>query len=224
MMLGRPARERAFALLNRDLRRAARRSGAPALTITETSNRDVRYPELVPTLLDWYEHVDAKARFDQPATGPSCWTRSPAPWSPPDAPREQTFGLAVGYLDSHPPVPRTSLQGSTLLAAHHASPSDSGDRAAMARLAADRFLGEGRAPILEWLIARKVSHRHPELLDVAAGELEDPSVAAHIMRRLRRLPLDALPDGLAGRVRLCLEAEQEETRTQARLLLEKMGI
>jgi hypothetical protein len=220
---GGSARERAFAALNRDLRRAARRSGAQVLTISQTANEDVRYPELIPTLLDWYENVDAKADLAQPRDRAQLLDAVARSLITPDAPREETFHLAVRYLDSHPPVHQAALQGSTLLASHHASPSDPKVRADMARLAGDRVLGEGRAPILEWLIARKVSRRHPELLDLALGELEDPSVAAHIMRRLRRLPPDALPADLEDRIRPYLGAEQDESRIQARLLLERIA-
>src|SRR5690606_13400259 len=60
------ARGRAFARLNRSLRRAARRQGAPVRTIIETSNDSVRYPELIPTLLDWYENLDAKVALPAP--------------------------------------------------------------------------------------------------------------------------------------------------------------
>lgn len=222
MPFGGSARDRAFAALNKDLRRAARRSGAPVLTISRTSNESVRYPELIPTLLDWYENVDAKTRLAQPRDRAQLLDAVARSLVTPDAPHEETFGLAVRYLDSHPPAHQADLQGSTLLASHCASPSDPGDRADMARLAGDRELGEGRAPILEWLIARKVSRRHPELLDLALRELEDPAVAAHIMRRLRRLPPDVLPADIADRVRPYLDAEQDESRKQARLLLEKI--
>ncbi|WP_152352160.1 hypothetical protein [Brachybacterium subflavum] len=222
MPFGGSARDRAFAALNKDLRRAARRSGAPVLTISRTSNENVRYPELISTLLDWYEDVDAKTRLAQPRDRAQLLDAIARSLVTPDAPHAETFRLAVRYVDSHPPTHQADLQGSTLLASHHASPSDPDDRADMARLAGDRELGEGRAPILEWLIARKVSRRHPELRDLAIGELEDPAVAAHIMRRLRRLPPDVLPADIADRVRPYLDAGQDESRRQSRLLLEKI--
>lgn len=218
------ARDRAFAALNKDLRRAARRSGAPVLTISQTSNESVRCPALIPTLLDWYENAEAKTRLARPRDRAQLLDAVARSLVTPDAPHETTFRLAVRYLDSHPPVPQAALQGSTLLASHHASPSDPGDRADMARLAGDRVLGEGRAPILEWLIARKVSRRHPDLLGLAIDELEDPVVAAHIMRRLRRLPPDALPADIEDRVRPYLRAQQDESRRQARLLLERIAV
>lgn len=221
--LGKSPRARAFASLDRDLRRASRRAGTPPLTITETSNRDVRYPELIPTLLDWYEHVDDRVRLAQPRDRAQLLNAIARSLVTPDAPREEAFRLAVRYLDSHPPVHQAALQGSTLLVAHHASPTDPDHRADMARLAADRTLGEARAPILEWLIARQVSRRHPQLLDLAVGELEDPSVAAHIMRRLRRLDPDVLPAGIEETVRAYLDAEQEESCRQARLLLAQIA-
>lgn len=43
------------------------------------------------------------------------------------------------------------------------------------------------------------------------------------MRRVRRLPLDALPVGLDAAVRPYLDHELEERRRQARLLLERVA-
>lgn len=62
-----------------------------------------------------------------------------------------------------------------------------------------------------------------ELLELALGELEDPAVAPHIMRRARRLPPDALPVGLDEMVRPYLDHELDESRLQAGLMLERLA-
>lgn len=217
------ARGRAFARLNRSLRRAARRQGAPVRTITETSNDSVRYPELIPTLLDWYENLDAKVALPAPRDRAQMLSALARSLITPDAPTEEAFRISAIHLESAEPGSAVHLHGVMLLLSTTASPSDPEHRAVMSRLGCDRSLGEGRAPILEWLVARKVSRRHPELLEVALGELEDPAVAPHLMRRVRRLPLDALPVGLDAAVRPYLDHEFEESRRQARLLLERVA-
>ncbi|MFE5776923.1 hypothetical protein [Brachybacterium sp. NPDC056505] len=66
MLFGGSARDRAIAALDKGLRRAVWRSGALVLTISQTSNESMRCPELISTLLDRYENVDATTRIAQP--------------------------------------------------------------------------------------------------------------------------------------------------------------
>ena len=192
-------------------------------TITETSNDSVRYPELIPTLLDWYENIDAKVDLPSPRDRAQMLSALARSLITPDAPTREAFRISAIHLQSAAPGSAVHLHGVMLLLSMAASPSDPEHRAVMARLGSERSLGEGRAPILEWLMARKVSRRHPELLEIALGELEDPAVAPHLMRRARRLPLDALPVGLDATVRPYLDHELDESRLQARLLLERLA-
>jgi hypothetical protein len=192
-------------------------------TITETSNDSVRYPELIPTLLDWYENLDAKVDLSSPRDRAQMLSALARSLITPDAPTGEAFRISAIHLGSAAPGSAVHLHGVMLLLSTAASPSDPEHRAVMARLGSERSLGEGRAPILEWLMARKVSRGHPELLEIALGELEDPAVAPHLMRRARRLPLDALPVGLDATVRLYLDHELDESRLQARLLLERLA-
>lgn len=192
-------------------------------TITETSNDSVRYPELIPTLLDWYEHLDAKVDLPTPRDRAQMLSALARSLITPDAPAGETFRISAAHLEPAVPGTAVHLQGVTHLLSWSASPSGPEHREVMARIGADRSLGEGRASILEWLMARKVSRRHPELLEIALGELEDPAVAPHLMRRARRLPLDALPADLDAVVRPYLDHELEESRRQARLLLERLA-
>lgn len=217
------ARGRAFATLNRSLRRAARRQGAPVRTISETSNNSVRYPELIPTLLDWFENIDAKVDLPSPRDRAQMLSALARSLITPDAPTGEAFRISAMHLESVAPGSAVHLYGVTLLLSTTASPSDPEHRTVMARLGCERSLGERRAPILEWLVARKVSRRHPELREIALGELEDPAVAPHLMRRARRLPLDVLPVGLDAAVRPYLDHKLEESRLQARLLLERLA-
>lgn len=192
-------------------------------TITETSNDSVRYPELIPTLLDWYENIDAKVALPSPRDRSQMLSALARSLITPDAPTEEVFRISAMHLDSAATESSVHLQGVMLLLSTAASSSDSEHREVMARLGQERSLGEGRAPILEWLLARKVSRRRPELLEIALGELEDPAVAPHIMRRARRLPLEALPADLDAIVRTYLDHELDESRRQARLLLERLA-
>lgn len=192
-------------------------------TITETSNDSVRYPELIPTLLDWYENLDAKVALPAPRDRAQMLSALARSLITPDAPTEEAFRISAIHLESAEPGSAVHLQGVMLLLSTAASSSDSEHREVMARLGQERSLGEGRAPILEWLLARKVSRRRPELLEIALGELEDPAVAPHIMRRARRLPLEALPADLDAIARTYLDHELDESRRQARLLLERLA-
>lgn len=192
-------------------------------TITETSNDSVRYPELIPTLLDWYENIDAKVDLPSPRDRAQMLSALARSLITPDAPTGEAFRISAIHLQSAAPGSAVHLHGVMLLLSTAASPSDPEHRAVMTRLGSERSLGEGRAPILEWLMARKVSRGHPELLEIALGELEDPAVAPHLMRRARRLPLDALPVGLDATVRPYLDHELDESRLQARLLLERLA-
>ena len=100
------ARGRAFARLNRSLRRAARRQGAPVRTITETSNDSVRYPELIPTLLDWYENLDAKVALPAPRDRAQMLSALARSLITPDAPTEEAFRISAIHLESAEPGAR----------------------------------------------------------------------------------------------------------------------
>ena len=192
-------------------------------TITETSNDSVRYPELIPTLLDWYENLDAKVALPTVRDRSQMLSALARSLITPDAPTGEAFRISAMLLESAAPESSVHLQGVMLLLSTTAAPSDPEHREVMARLGQERSLGEGRAPILEWLMARKVSRRRPELLEIALGELEDPAVAPHLMRRARRLPLEALPADLDAIARRYLDHELEESRRQAGLLLERLA-
>ena len=207
-------RERAFAKLNRDLKKVAKKNGTEVNDIVELANNEARYPELIPTLVDWYGDVDSKTTLSDPrdraqfldAISRSLITR--------EARGTNAFALAVRYLESHPCTNQSNFQGAGILVAYLAKKPDTED---MIRLACDRYLGEARVPILDWLLRSK----KPDLIDVAVGELADSPVAAHIMRELRKLSY--VPVGIEDLVRSYLQCEQEESRKQARLLLPKMG-
>ena len=106
-----------------------------------------------------------------PVTGRRCSALS---LITPDAPTEEAFRISAILLESAEPGSAVHLHGVMLLLSTTASPSDPEHRAVMSRLGCDRSLGEGRAPILEWLVARKVSRRHPELLEVALASSRTP--------------------------------------------------
>ena len=130
------ARGRAFARLNRSLRRAARRQGAPVRTITETSNDSVRYPELIPTLLDWYENLDAKVALPAPRDRAQMLSALARSLITPDAPTEEAFRISAIHLESAEPGSAVHLHGVMLLLSTTASPSDPEHRAVMSRLGA----------------------------------------------------------------------------------------
>lgn len=207
-------REQAFAKLNRELKKVAKQNGSDVYDIVQLANYKSRYPELIPTLVDWYRDVDSRTRLSEPRDRAQFLNAIARSLITPDARGTEAFSLAVRYLESLPPVNQTSLQGSALLVAFLAKMSDAEDMITLARL---RYLGEARVPILEWLIKSK----KPDLIDVAVGELDDPTVAAHIMRAVGKLR--DIPEGIEDLVRSYLDSEQEESRKQARLLLQKMA-
>lgn len=224
-MFFRDDRAKAFAAIDRDLKRAARAAGTRPLGIEQTAHGTQRYPELIPVLLDWIENIDAKARFSDPVDRAQFLDAVARSLITPDARGvhssrgTSTSEVLAAYLGSHPQAPTVSLQGACFALKDVARAADT---PLMGRFAGDRYLGEARAPILEWVIDRNKA----ELLALAIGELDDPTVAPHILRRLAhstgKVRAD-LPADLADTVRPLLDSELEETRLQARRLLERLG-
>lgn len=224
-MFFRDDRAKAFAAIDRELKWAAKAAGAAPLGIEKTAHSKERYPELIPVLLDWIENIDAKAQFSDPVDRAQFLDAVARSLITPDARGARssrgtsTAEVLAAYLASHPQGPSVALQGACFALKDAARAADT---PLMARLAADRHLGEARAPILEWIIGRN----KPELLELAIGELADPTVAPHILRRLAQSKgkiRDGFPADLAAKVRPLLDAELDETRLQARRLLERLG-
>src|SRR5690606_40771363 len=80
-------------------------------TITETSNDSVRYPELIPTLLDWYENLDAKVALPAPRDRAQMLSALARSLITPDAPTEEAFRISAIHLESAEPGSAVHLHG-----------------------------------------------------------------------------------------------------------------
>lgn len=198
--------------INADLDKAARKAGAAPMTVRELRKTQRRYPALVPVLMDWLRNLDSKTSLPDTASG-NIHNMLFRTLMTPDAPSREVFSLAVAYLDSHPQIAGTVLQGASNAAGYHATPEDT---PTMIRLAGDRANGDGRVWILEWLVRSK----DLEAVQAAVEQLDDTSVAPLTLRELSKLR--TWPDGLRARVEPLVESEHTETAKQASKLLAKL--
>jgi hypothetical protein len=87
----------------------------------------------------------------------------------------------------------------------------------MRKIATDRSLDSGRAPVIEWLLRADPD----DALPIAVGELEDPSVRPYILRSLR--VIKHLPASLRSEIEPYLHDPDSEVRLQAKRTLAKLA-
>lgn len=172
--------------INKDLARAAKRSGGEVLEISQLRKGNRYYPHLIPTLLEWVVELEQRADL-QPVPLAGIYNALFRSLTTEEAPPAEVTKLALDYLDSHPQAGSTVIAGAGNAASFHASAEDM-DR--MLVTGTDRYLGEGRAFVLEWLVLSKDDHA----ITTAAGELDDPSVRVGLLKVLARLK--KWPDGV----------------------------
>lgn len=131
----------------------------------------------------------------------------------PDAPSAEVMALATAYLDSHPTIGQTVLQGASNAAGYHATEHD---RDTMIRLARDRENRSGRVWIFEWL----VKSGDDDAIAAAIGELDDTEVASLILRELAKRR--SWPEGLRDRVEPLMNSDRKEVVKAATKLLAKI--
>lgn len=198
--------------INADLAKAARRAGTVPFTLRELRKTGERYPELVPVLIDWLRNLDTKASLPDRDAGN---IRDPLFRSlmTPDAPSADVMALATAYLDAHPPIAGTVLQGASISASYHATEQD---RDTMIRLARDRENGNGRVWIFEWL----VKSGDDDAIAAAIGELDDLTVSSLILRELAKRR--HWPEGTRDKVEPLTNSDRTEIAKHATRLLAKI--
>ncbi|ORI13122.1 hypothetical protein BJD99_00200 [Rhodococcus sp. 1163] len=208
-----PERLKAHEMLSADITRISKQAKLPFRTLPDLVNTKVRYPELIPLLIDWLKNLDGRTPMTDPQDLAKFRENLARALTTVDAVGTEAVPVLFEQFYLNPPLPpiNSHAVGNALL--HLAVPSDY-DR--MAALAVDRSLSSGRAAILEWLIKQ----RRPEGLEIVVGEIEDPSVRALGIKYLRRYK--PLPAGVKPKVERYLDDPDSEVRKQTKLTLQKL--
>lgn len=195
--------------IDKDLARAAKRTGGEVLEISQLRKGSLHYPHLIPTLLEWVDELDRRADLD-PVPLANVYDALFRSLTTAEAPASDVTRRALDYLDSHPQAASTVIAGAANAASFHASAEDM-DR--MLATGTDRLLGEGRAFVLEWLVLSTDDHA----ISTAAGELDDPSVRVGLLKALARLK--TWPEGVRDKVAAVdVTADKRLPRLRDRLL------
>lgn len=197
--------------IDKDLAKAARRSGGPAYDMHALQKVD-EYPHLVPVLVDWLDNLEARTTLPEHDLGIVYDTLFRVLMTD-SAPADHVTTKALDYLDSHPPVRQLIMQGASLAAGYHAAEKHLSRMIATAK---DRTNGNGRVWLFEWLIKTK----NDEAILAAAHELDDPSVQSSLLRDLTKLR--AWPAGVREAVENLDVAYDKQSQRRKEQLLAKM--
>lgn len=205
---------RAHDRLSSDISKAAKKAGLHFRSITDLINTNERYPDLIPLLADWLKSVESKSGLTDPAELHDFRDGLYRSLTTIDAMGTEAVPLLFDSFYLQPPAPPFILStiGTALkyLAAPSAYPR-------MRRIATDRSLSFGRAPVLEWLMRADPD----DALAVLVSELDDPTVRPYIMRSLRAVK--HLPISLRSTIEPYLDDPDDEVRLQAKRTLAKIA-
>lgn len=206
-------RAEAMARLSADITRAAKKAKLPYRSIDDLIRTDVRYPELIPVLIDWLKNLGAKSGLKNPRHLTSFRDFLSRALTTADSLGTEAMPLLFDQFYVEPRMPEHNMAAVSNALDYLALPSDF-DR--MAALAVDRSLGFGRAGIIKWLCRQDLE----EGLQIVIDQLDDPSVRPYVVRHMREFK--PLPAGLRPTIEQYLDDPDSEVRKQAARTLKKL--
>lgn len=204
--------ERAFRSIDAEIAKASKSAGLPFRSLVELANTRLRYPELIPLLIDWLDNVEERSRLTDPRDLAEFRETLARALTTIDARETEAVALMFDQLSIRPRMQDTYLATFSNSLDYIAGSSDY-DR--MAEVAADRSLGYGRAPVIEWIARHGVSG-----ISVVVDQLDDSSVRPYALRALRKFK--KLPSDLRPSIERYLDDPDSEVRKQAKLTLKKL--
>ena len=205
-----PEWERAHERLSADITKAAKKHGLNFRNISDLVNTNERYPELIPLLVDWLKHVEARSGLKDPRDLHNFRDGLYRALTTVDAMGGDVVALLADSFYITPPAPFMTLAAIGNALKYLAVPSD---YPRMRQIAVDRTLSFGRAPVIEWLLRQDPDDAVP----LAVGELDDSSVRPYVLRSLR--VIKSLPVSLREKVKPYLEDPDSEVRLQVKKTL-----
>ncbi|SHQ96600.1 Uncharacterised protein [Mycobacteroides abscessus subsp. abscessus] len=208
-----PQWKHAHELLGADIAKAAKKDGLSFQTVADLINTNVRYPHVVPVLIEWLKNVKEKSGLTDPVELHRFRDGLYRSLATMDSRGTEAVPLLFSSFYLEP------LANPTILAAigdalkYLAVPSD---YPRMREVALDRSLSFGRAPLIEWLLEIDPD----DALPLAISELDDETVRAYILRALRKFK--KLPASLRPAIEQYLSDPDSEVRKQAKFALAKV--
>ena len=200
-------------LLGKDIAAAARKDGLNAANVTDLVRTSERYPSVVPVLIDWLKHADERVPITDPRELGQFRSGIYRALTTIDAMGTEAIPLIINDLHRAPHMSPGTIDAAANALRYLAVPTDYDE---MAKIAADRSLGSGRAAVLEWIIKQGL----PEGLQLVVDQIDDPSVRALGIKYIRQYK--PLPPGLRQVIEPYLDDPDSEVRKQAKATLKKL--
>ncbi|MGL4307090.1 MAG: HEAT repeat domain-containing protein [Mycobacteriaceae bacterium] len=182
--------------------------------INDLTSTGENYPEVIPVLVDWVRHTQVKSVITDPLERMQFRIGFYMALRTEEAAVPEVMDLLFERLYSDPWAPKHFLSDIAItLGMFLAGPVDF-DR--MVAAGVDRSLGEGRGPIVEWVLGCQDIRG----LELMVGQVDDPSVRASVLRGLRSFR--KLPSGLRPVVQRYVDDTSSEVRKQAKRTLAKL--
>lgn len=199
--------------LSADITKASKKAKLPFRTLPDLVNTNVRYPDLIPVLIDWLRNVEKYTGLTENRDLSNFRDGLCRALTTIDAMGTEAVPLLFEQFYLDPPMPEVNADAVANALSYLAVPSDY-DR--MVAIASDRSLGSGRTAVLEWIIKQG----REDGLQLVIDQIDDPSVRALGINYLRQYK--PLPSGLRPKIEQYLDDPDSEVRKQAKLTLKKL--